>query len=155
MNKKYALLSQDNKYRYQLSRIWDGEKQSILFIMLNPSTADAHVDDPTTRRVINFAKSWGYGGVFIGNLYAFRSTDPKLLRYIGDPTGKDNIQHIKTMIGLTNRVVYAWGNNEKEPEWLLKSVETPYCIDVSKNGIPKHPLYLKGELKTKLYLRGF
>ena len=151
--KKHAIISQDNKYRYQLSRIWNEEKPQILFIMLNPSTADADVDDPTIRRVVNFAKSWGYGGVFVGNLYAFRSTDPKKLRNTYDPIGEDNTQHIKYLIGLTERIIYAWGNNKKEPEWLRDLVDTPYCIDISKKGIPKHPLYLKKELEPKLYLR--
>ena len=148
-----AIISQDKKYRYQLSRIWDEEKPNILFIMLNPSTADADVDDPTIRRVMNFSKSWGYGGVFVGNLYAFRSTDPKALRHTDDPVGEDNIEHIKELIGVTERVVYAWGNNQKEPEWLSSLVDTPYCIDISKKGVPKHPLYLKSELQPKLYLR--
>jgi hypothetical protein len=148
-----AIISADGKYRYQLSRIWDEEKPNILFIMLNPSTADADVDDPTIRRVMNFSKSWGYGGVFVGNLYAFRSTDPKALRHTDDPVGEDNIEHIKDLIGVTERVVYAWGNNQKEPEWLSSLVDTPYCIDISKKGVPKHPLYLKSELHPKLYLR--
>ena len=151
--KKHALISQDNKYRYQLSRIWDEEKPMVLFIMLNPSTADADVDDPTIRRVVNFAKSWGYGGIYVGNLYAFRSSDPKTLRDVDDPIGEDNIQHIQFLIGLTERVIYAWGNNKKEPEWLRDLVERPYCIDISKKGIPKHPLYLKKDLEPKLYVR--
>ena len=151
--KKGAIISDDSKYRYQLSRIWDEEKPTVLFIMLNPSTADADRDDPTIRRVMNFAKSWGYGGVFVGNLYAFRSTDPKALRHTDDPIGEDNIEHIQTLIGITERVIYAWGNHHKEPEWLKDLVDTPYCIDISKNGIPKHPLYLKSELQPKLYLR--
>jgi hypothetical protein len=148
-----AIISADGKYRYQLSRIWDEKKPNILFIMLNPSTADADVDDPTIRRVMNFSKSWGYGGVFVGNLYAFRSTDPKALRHTDDPVGEDNIEHIKELIGVTERVVYAWGNNQKAPEWLSSLVDTPYCIDISKKGVPKHPLYLKSELHPKLYLR--
>jgi len=148
-----AIISADGKYRYQLSRIWDEEKPNILFIMLNPSTADADVDDQTIRRVMNFSKSWGYGGVFVGNLYAFRSTDPKALRHTDNPVGEDNIEHIKELIGVTERVVYAWGNNKKEPEWLSSLVDTPYCIDISKKGVPRHPLYLKSELHPKLYLR--
>jgi hypothetical protein len=150
---KQAIISQDNKYRYQLSRIWDEGKPKILFIMLNPSTADANMDDPTIRRVVNFSKSWGYGGCFVGNLYAFRSTDPKELQYTDEPTGKDNIGHIRSLIGLTEKVVYAWGNNQKEPVWLREIVDLPYCIDISKKGIPKHPLYLKKELQPKLYFR--
>jgi hypothetical protein len=148
-----ALISRDKKYRYQLSRIWDEDKPKVLFIMLNPSTADETVDDKTIRRVMGFAESWGYGGVFVGNLYAFRSTDPDALRHTDDPVGPDNIQHVQNLIGLTERVIYAWGNKKKEPEWLRDLVDTPYCIDISTKGIPKHPLYLKGELQPKLYLR--
>jgi hypothetical protein len=151
--KKGAIISQDGKYRYQLSRIWDEAKPKVLFIMLNPSTADANVDDPTITRVVNFSKSWGYGGVFVGNLYAFRCTDPKGLRHVDDPIGEENIQHIINLLGLVEKVIYAWGNNKKEPQWLMDLVDTPYCIDVSKKGIPKHPLYLKKNLQCQLYNR--
>jgi hypothetical protein len=151
--KKAAILSEDNLYRYQLSRIWDNTKPPILFIMLNPSTADADADDPTIRRVIRFAASWGYGGVYVANLYAFRSTDPKALKYADDPVGKENISYITHLIGMADKVVYAWGNNQKEPTWLSELVQTPYCIDLSKNGIPKHPLYLKSKLIPKVYVR--
>lgn len=140
-------------YRYQLWRIWDENKPLILFIMLNPSTADHTVDDPTIRRVIGFAKSWDYGGVFVVNLYAYRCTKPKDLRQTDDPMGKDNIQHIENVLGLVDRVIYAWGNNKKEPDWLRDLVESPYCIDVSKKGIPKHPLFLKKELQPQVYQR--
>jgi hypothetical protein len=151
--KKHAIISRNGKYRYQLSRIWDEEKPNILFIMLNPSTADKDVNDPTTNRVIKFAKYWGYGGIFICNLYAYRSTDPNDLKYIDDPIGKNNIKHIRKLIGLTEKVIYAWGNNQKEPEWLCDLVNTPYCIDISIKGIPKNPLYLKNNLQPKLYVR--
>ena len=151
--KKAAILSEDNLYRYQLSRIWDDTKPPILFIMLNPSTADADVDDPTIRRVIRFTTSWGYGGVYVANLYAFRSTDPKALKHTDDPVGKENVSYITHLIGMADKVVYAWGNNQKEPIWLSELVQTPYCIDLSKNGIPKHPLYLKSELIPKMYVR--
>lgn len=151
--KKAAILSDDKLYRYQLSRIWDDSKPSILFIMLNPSTADADTDDPTIRRVIRFATSWGYGAVYVANLYAFRSTDPKALKHAEDPVGKENVAHITQLIGIVDKVIYAWGNNQKEPTWLSELVQIPYCIDLSKKGIPKHPLYLKGELLPKMYVR--
>ena len=151
--KKQAVISEDGKYRYQLSRTWDEEKPKVLFLMLNPSTADANIDDPTIRRVVNFASSWGYGGVFVGNLYALRSTDPAALGTADDPIGKDNLHHVKTLVGMTDRVVYAWGNKKKEPEWLCNLVDKPYCIDISKEGIPKHPLYLKKELQPKPFIR--
>jgi hypothetical protein len=150
---KGAIFSTDNIYRYQLSRIWDDSKPKILFIMLNPSTADDFVDDPTIRRVINYANTWGYGGVYVGNLYAFRSTDPKGLNSVDDPIGPENITNIQMLIGLVDKIIYAWGNDKKEPEWLKTCVDAPYCIDISKKGIPKHPLYLKKSLTPQLYVR--
>lgn len=154
---KAAKISDDSRYRYELSRIWDETKPNILFIMLNPSTADHMVDDPTIKRVINFSIEWGYGGVYVVNLYAFRSTDPKGLKTIDDPIGPENREHIRRLIqnkdNNVDRVVYAWGNEEKEPEWLRDIVKEPYCIALSKKGIPKHPLYLKGDSQPILYLR--
>jgi hypothetical protein len=150
---KGAIFSEDSIYRYQLSRVWDINKPKILFIMLNPSTADEFVEDPTIRRVINYAKDWGYGSVYVGNLYAFRSTDPKGLNNVEDPIGPENITNIQALIGLVDKVIYAWGNERKEPEWLKKLVDAPYCIDISKKRIPKHPLYLKKCLTPQLYIR--
>ncbi|QOI90238.1 hypothetical protein QKU58_gp093 [Pyramimonas orientalis virus] len=150
---KSAVISLDNLYRYQLSRIWDTTKPYIMFVMLNPSTADADVDDPTIRRVVNFCIAWGYGGVYVTNLYAFRSTDPKRLKDIVDPCGPENIQNIQNLINLVDKVVYAWGNTKKEPEWLKKIVNIPYCIDVSKKNIPKHPLYLRKNLELQIFSR--
>jgi len=121
--------------------------------MLNPSTADAKSDDPTIRRVVNFSKSWGYGGVYVGNLFAFRCTDPKGLSNVADPIGADNITHIQSLIGVTDKVIYAWGHEKAEPEWLNTLVNEPFCIDLSKEGVPKHPLYLKKTLVPKQYIR--
>ena len=138
-------------HRYKLWRIWDITKLNLLFIMHNPSTANDKDNDKTVQRVIDYAKKWGYGGIYVGNLYAFRSTDPKEMRKSADPVGKDNIQNIKTLIPLCDKVIYAWGFDEKEPEWLRDIVETPYCIDVSKKGNPKHP----GRLSKKLNMRQY
>ena len=150
---KGALLSEDNKYRYQLSRIWNKDKNLLLFIMNNPSKADEDIDDPTIRKIINYAKLWGYGGILVGNLYAYRSSCPKVLKNINDPIGPDNIKNIKILITLADKVIYAWGFNQKEPKWLCELVDIPYCIDISKKGNPKHPLYLKNDLQPKLFLR--
>ncbi len=71
---KDAILSEDRKYRYILSRTWDETKPTVLFIGLNPSTADEKTDDPTIRKCINYAKCWGYGKILMANLFAFRNT---------------------------------------------------------------------------------
>lgn len=94
---KSAIISECGKYRYSLSRIWDENKANVLFIMLNPSTADGDVDDPTIRRCIGFAKSWGYGGIYVGNLFAYRATDPKELLKVENPIGFENIHHLMDM----------------------------------------------------------
>ena len=94
-----AEISDCGKCRWQLWRIWDDSKPKILWIMHNPSTADAEKDDPTIRRIINFSKSWGFGGLYVGNVFPYRSTNPKDL--IGIPFEKlcplENIKHTKEM----------------------------------------------------------
>lgn len=161
---KKALISNDKKYRYSLSRIWDDSKPSVMFIMLNPSTADSDVDDPTIRRCIGFAKSWGYGGIYVGNLFAYRSTDPKKLFNSDNPIGHHNKNWLDTMSIGCEKVVCAWGNSgivkrlgdkfgtEYKP---LKGIDNLYYIDLCNDGTPKHPLYLKSNLELKKYSLDF
>lgn len=149
---KSAVISEDNKYRYHLARTWDDSGKRVLFIMLNPSTADDMTDDPTIRRICGYAKEWGYGGLDVGNIYAYRSTNPKTLKTTQDPHGPENKQHLRRLIQKADIVVYAWGTNVKqEPEWLRQMVPVAYCIDVSKHGIPRHPLYLRKDLKPRIF----
>lgn len=150
---KGAILSECETYRYQLWRIWDESKPKVLFIMLNPSTADADIDDPTIRRCIGFAKSWGYGGLFVGNIFAYRSTEPKGLFEADDAVGVDNNYHLEQMSEKCEIAVCAWGNSPivnkmNTTHKPLKNVRIPlHYIELSKDGTPKHPLYLKSELK--------
>lgn len=154
--KKSAIISDCNQYRYLLSRVWDESKPLIMFMMLNPSTADADIDDPTIRRCIGFAKSWDYGGIYVGNLFAFRATIPKDLILQIDPIGKHNIFYLKTMEAKCEGVVYSWGNSpivrrlqklfpNYDPLYTYRP-SVKYYIELSKDGTPKHPLYLKGNL---------
>jgi hypothetical protein len=151
--RKDAILSADNVYRYRLERIWNEGKPKVLFIMLNPSTADALEDDPTIGKIVKFADRWGYGGVYVANLYAFRSAYPKDLETTADPIGPENREHIQSLLGLVDRVFYAWGNKKKEPEWLRELVKEPFCIALSTKRIPKHPLYLRDDSEPFIYLR--
>ena len=128
---KTAILSEDNLYRYQLSRVWDTTKPLLLFIMLNPSTADSNNDDPTIRRLINFCKSWNYGGFYVGNLFAYRTPKPAELKKANYPIGSDNKKHIMEMLKKCQKVVYAYGNNQKEPTWLNELLHEVYCIKLS------------------------
>ena len=95
------------------------------------------------------------GGIYVGNLYAFKSPNPKVMykKPLDIRKGPENEKYLKDLISKTDKVVYAWGNGEKEPEWLKPLVKKPYIIELSKYGIPKHPLYLKKELTLKLYKR--
>ncbi len=146
--KKSAVISKDGMYRYELSRIWDSSKLPVMFVMLNPSTADASKDDSTIRRCINFAKSWDYGGIWVGNLYAYRTKNPKELKKAANPRGFNNDMHLILMANRSAIVICAWGNNKGMPVSIMKILHKSrlYYIEKSVNGTPKHPLYLKGNL---------
>ncbi len=152
-DRRGAVISDDCLYRYKLWRIWDSQKPSVMFLMLNPSTADSNEDDPTIRRCINFAKSWGYGGLYVGNLYAFRSTDPKALKTVSDPIGPENLKHVSEMVDMVDAVVYAWGANARIYKELLRITGSKsYYIALTKDQLPRHPLYLRGDLRMKPFI---
>lgn len=158
---KSAIISRCGNYRYQLSRIWDDKLPIVCFIMLNPSTADAEKDDNTIKRCIEFAGSWGYGGLYVVNLYAYRSRHPQGMFVIHDPKGPDNLEHISSTAGKCEKVVCAWGNapivkrlEKLYPGYLpLKDVHAGklHYLALAKDGTPKHPLYLKSSLKPIKY----
>ena len=158
---KKAIISNCNRYRYELHREWDKKKGKVLFIMLNPSTADGVEDDLTTRRCINFAKKWGYGGIMIGNIYPFRAKRPKDLRKWID-TDKDaafettviNQAYVGNMATCTDLIVCAWGCNYKGgiPEWVEELGDLHYLELCSDGLTPKHPLgNLSKDLVPKHY----
>ncbi len=157
--RKNAELSEDKKFRYYLERQWDESLKTVCFIMLNPSTADADNDDPTIRRCIAFAKAWGYGGLIVVNLFAFRSTDPRYLAVAEDPIGPENIANLIRGHTRSALTVCAWGNSpvikklqKRFPDYLpLKNFIGLFYLDLAIDGTPKHPLYLKGDLKPKTY----
>ena len=149
-----AVLSDCGIYRYVLRRVWDGGPGSVTFVMLNPSTADATLDDPTIRRCVGFAKSWGYGELRVVNLFALRATDPEKLRQAVDPVGPDNDRQILETVAGSEQVVLAWGATiEKwkrsmrlrERPSIVKTMLEPYkpcCLGLTNGGHPKHPLYV-------------
>ena len=110
MNKD-AKLSDCRKYRYALWRTWDAEKPFVMFIGLNPSTADETEDDPTIRRCINYAKDWGYGGLCMVNLFAFRATEPNDMKNAIDPIGPENDEWLKNLSKDAGVIIGAWGNH--------------------------------------------
>lgn len=146
-NNNGAIFSDDRKYRYVLWRSWDTEKPRVMFIGLNPSTANENTGDPTIRRVIGFAKSWGYGGLYMLNLFAIVSADPKILLTCQNPIG-ENDTYLRVYAELSRDIVFAWGNF-KEAELrardIIQQFHSATCLGVNKNGSPKHPLYISAK----------
>ena len=100
----------EGQYRYLLWRYW-GEAKRLVWVLLNPSTADARQDDPTIRRCVGFAKGWGYDGIQVVNLFAYRATDPRELKAVVDPVGPRNDEFIERAARGHEMVVVAWGAN--------------------------------------------
>ena len=149
-----ALFSPCSLYRYELTRKW-GDGGRVNFIMLNPSTAGAIEPDPTVTRCINFAKDWGFGGLVVTNLYAFRSTDPNVMKLAADPIGPDNDEIIKTNVAECGLVVCAWGNNATTGRaahvlTLIRDAgKVPHALRMTSLRHPSHPLYLPSNLKPQ------
>lgn len=159
-NVKYAttmaVISQDGRYRYRLGRDWDlRSKRRAVFVMLNPSTADGHVDDPTIRRCVGFAQALGCSGIEVVNLFAVRSTDPEGILAASDPVGPDNDDEIRTVFDQDDNfpVIAAWGawgsktalveNRIREVCKLAEGAgQQMSALKVTKDGSPGHPLYL-------------
>src|SRR5262249_26275901 len=104
-----AAFSPCRKFRYSLSRTWNPKLASVMFVGLNPSTADEQEDDPTVRRCIGFARKWKFGGVILVNLFAYRTTDPSGLLEAADPIGPANDRHILASARGAGCIVLAWG----------------------------------------------
>lgn len=144
-----AVFSPCRTYRYVLRRPVGLGGGTCLFVMLNPSTADETVNDPTIRRCMGFARDWGYGLLLVANLFALRSTDPRALYAAEDPVGPENDRHILAAASEAGVVVCAWGNHGAHLDRgravasLLKGegVEAR-CLGVTGTGQPRHPLYI-------------
>ena len=152
--KRGATLSLDGMYRYRLTRRWgDDDGATVTWVMLNPSTADGTTDDPTIRRCVGFARSWGFDAMHVVNLFAFRATDPKALHTADDAVGPLNHRHVRLAIDMSAAVVCAWGANaRKVPQFRhapnVRDIagRTPiYCLGTTKDGSPRHPLYVKAD----------
>jgi hypothetical protein len=144
-----AVFSECRRYRTRLFRTWDRTRPGVLFVMLNPSTADAEVDDPTVRRCIGFAVRWGYGHLEVRNLFALRSTSPRGLYTAEDPVGNNPL--IYPGDGF-DRVVVAWGNHgslagrgDAALEMLVKDGPPVYHFGLTQEGHSRHPLYLRND----------
>jgi hypothetical protein len=144
-----ARFSRDRVYRYALWRVWDAERGLCDFLMLNPSIANETADDPTVARCTRRARLWGFGGVVVTNLFAFRATDPAGLRSAPDPVGPQNDAAIVAAADVAALVVCAWGNHgayRGRASAVLALLDglgvTPHHLALTRRGEPAHPLYL-------------
>lgn len=159
---KNAVISPDGQYRYQLGRVWAGSGHSniLTFVMLNPSTADAEMDDPTIRRCIGFARRERYHGICVVNLYAFRATSPEDCFKAVDPHGPENDAHLKeaaTMArAFSTPIICAWGvhggGSNRGLALLQQAYRGPlHCLGRTKAGHPRHPLYVPSTQEFEVY----
>ncbi len=150
---KDAMVSSCGRYRYSLSRCWDDSLPRVCWIALNPSTADASADDPTIRRCMDFSRRWGAGGIYVVNLFALRATDPRQLRLPGDPIGPDNDAYLKdaARAGFLCFVA-AWGSSPIAAARVAPVLaifrsagQSLQCLGQTKDGSPRHPLYVRAD----------
>jgi hypothetical protein len=146
-------------YRYRLWRTWDPSGPCLLWILLNPSLADAQTDDPTLRRCRAFSRAWGYGGLEIVNLFAYRTPYPDVLRQVADPVGPENDDYIVTAAQRAAGIVLAWGchgrsrNRDSAVLALLARQYVPplRCLGLTRAGCPRHPLYIRTDVNLMLF----
>lgn len=152
MMQRSATFDPTGYYRYSLWRQWNEQAPAVTFIMLNPSTADATTDDPTIRRCIGFAQTWGFGSLEVVNLFAYRSTHWRDLCKATDPVGKDNDRYLAQAIHHTQTTLLAWGNwgtLQSRSKTVLQQFSHPqnfYCLGTTKQGQPRHPLYVRSDV---------
>lgn len=158
LNAGTALFSDCGSYRYLLTREFSASGETCLFIMLNPSTADANLDDPTIGRCAGFARRWGMAELRVVNLFALRSSDPKQLEWAEDPVGPDNDAVIASELRRASLIVVAWGNHGKlhgradEVRSLVaQSGVTVQQLGTNITGEPRHPLYVAFDAGLSLH----
>lgn len=171
-----AMISPCQKFRYVLRRRWATEPlfqvepsrgDLVTFLMLNPSTADADVDDPTLAKCVAMARRWGYAGLVLVNLFAFRSKEPTDLWLAADPIGPENDQHIADAC-IERVVVCAWGATVSNTSWAVMrqrpldvmatlradpTIRTRH-LGLTKDKQPRHPLYLRGDTLPQRFQEG-
>jgi hypothetical protein len=154
MTNRKTVFSPCRTWRYTLWRGWGGlfdDGRYVQFIGLNPSTADERQDDPTIRRCMEYARSWGYDSMCMTNLFGFRATDPKVMKRHAEPVGADNDKLLVEVASSASLVIAAWGAHgvhQDRADRVLKLMPAKvHCLAVTKGGHPGHPLYLRKDLK--------
>jgi hypothetical protein len=151
---KNAVISPDQKYRYWLFREWSMSGPTLGWVMLNPSTADASIDDPTIRRCIDFSQMWGYASLIVANKYAYRSTDPDVLKTMSadEAQGPENAYYLSRLGDNCHRVVCAWGNPGGKSIPMVVCEGGLWHMGLTKSAAPRHPLYLPKTTELQRWL---
>lgn len=151
-----ADISTCGKYRYRLTRQW-ADGPLLTFVMLNPSTADDDIDDPTIRRCMAFARRENMGGICVVNLFAFRATKPKALDLADNPYGEGNYAALGDTLGEAP-VIVAWGAHLRADnpgraycQRAKRAGVSLSCLGRTKMGSPRHPLYVRGDQSLEPY----
>lgn len=151
---KGACFSEDRIYRYALWRIWSKGLPKLLVVGLNPSIADETTDDHTIKRCLGFAASWGFGGLIMTNVFAYRETDPMKMMEATDPVGPMNEVWLRHYNDKVSFVLAAWGQHcpPRKAEEVCCLLNRPlHCLGKTKNGSPKHPLRIAANTKPTLF----
>lgn len=156
---KDACLSDDGKYRWWLSREWEHGDGTCVFVMLNPSTADALEDDATIRRCVGFAEREGCNKLVVVNLFSYRTTYPVQLLNARHPIGEHNEQHLIEAVEQADVLIVAWGNDggfEERDQEVMKLLRDHapvdvHCLGTTGAGFPKHPLRLRKDTPLEVY----
>jgi len=153
-----ASISDDGTYRWELHRRWASECPVVLWVMLNPSTADGDKDDATLRRCIAFSTDWGFAGLAVANLFALRARHPGRLTQHADPVGKHNDTSLARLSATADLVVAAWGSHPMARS-RLGGISTLLganvkCLGLTGLGQPRHPLYLSRQSRLEPWHAG-
>lgn len=158
-----AIYSDCERYRYLLTRVWDDTGRRALFVMLNPSTATEIQNDPTVERCERRARALGFGAFRVTNIFAWRDTDPKLMRAAEDPIGPENdaalVSSATDWIRPGDQIICAWGahgdhlDRGNTVKTLLRNTGKPlFTLGLTKSGHPKHPLYIGYDQQPSVWI---
>lgn len=142
-----AEISACGQYRYSLTRRFSPGDRTVVFVGLNPSTADARVDDATIRKCVGFVRRWGADRLVMANVCAWRSRHPKEMQRADDPVGPENEGRLRDLVASAEIVVAAWGQNklpfraQRLARWVL-GLPNAYCLGTNADGTPRHPLFV-------------
>jgi hypothetical protein len=151
-----AVFDITGNYRYTLWRVWHINLPRVVFVLLNPSTADATTNDPTIRRCLRFAQAWGYGALEVVNLFAYCTSDPAQLRHVADPVGQENDQYLLQASDRAHSLILGWGNAgelQQRSQTVLHLLPQSklFCLGINQSHQPRHPLYVKRDTWPQPY----